>query len=681
MYSVASRNLGIKGVSHWNKCTGFPLRAASQKVQGQVIGIDLGTTNSCVSVMEGKTPRVIENSEGGRTTPSVVAFTKDGERLVGLPAKRQAVVNPENTLFATKRLIGRRFTDDEVQRDIQAVPYKIVAHTNGDAWVEARGQKYSPAQIGGFVVGKMKETAENYLGKKVQNGVVTVPAYFNDSQRQATKDAGTIAGLNVLRVINEPTAAALAYGLDRDKVGDKAVAVFDLGGGTFDISILEIQSGVFEVKSTNGDTHLGGEDFDILLVRWMIDEFKKESNIDLGSDRMAVQRIREAAEKAKIELSSTVQTEINLPFITADATGPKHINYKLTRSKFESMVKPLVDRTVEPCKKALRDAGVASSDIGEVILVGGMSRMPKVQESVRSLFGRDATKSVNPDEAVAMGAAIQGGVLAGSVTDLLLLDVTPLSLGIETLGGVFTRLINRNTTIPTKKAQVFSTAADGQNAVDIKVYQGERELVRDNKMLGNFQLTGIPPAPRGVPQISVEFDIDADGIVNVSAKDKATGKDQSMTIAASSGLSEDEIESMVKQAEMNAEQDRQRRDSIEMANRADSVVSDTEKALNDFKDQLDSAEAEKLRTQLQALREEAAKAQSGDAAVQSTELKAKIDELQQSSLKLFEMVYKQRAAQAGGGDDAGGNAGGADSGNKTSEGEFRDVNDGDKDKK
>ncbi|KAG2178776.1 hypothetical protein INT43_001622 [Umbelopsis isabellina] len=647
------------------------VRAASQKAQGQVIGIDLGTTNSCVSVMEGKTPKVIENSEGGRTTPSVVAFTKDGERLVGLPAKRQAVVNPENTLFATKRLIGRKFTDAEVKKDIEAVPFKIVAHSNGDAWVEARGQKYSPSQIGAFIVGKMKETAEAYLGKSVKNAVVTVPAYFNDSQRQATKDAGTIAGLDVLRVINEPTAAALAYGLDSAKVGDKAVAVYDLGGGTFDISVLEIQSGVFEVKSTNGDTHLGGEDFDITLVRWMIDEFKKESGIDLGKDRMAVQRIREAAEKAKIELSSTIQTDVNLPFITADATGPKHINYKLTRSKFEQLVGPLVDKTIEPCKKALKDAGVQAREIGEVILVGGMTRMPKVQEVVKGLFGRDPTKSVNPDEAVAMGAAIQGGVLSGSVTDLLLLDVTPLSLGIETLGGVFTRLINRNTTIPTKKSQIFSTAADGQNAVDIKVFQGERELVRDNKLLGNFQLVGLPPAPKGVPQIEVIFDIDADGIVNVGAKDKATGRDQSMTIAASSGLSKDEIENMVAQAEQNAEQDKARRDTIEAANRADSIIHDTEKAITDFKDQLDSGEADKLQQQIQSLREVVAQAQTGDASVNPADVKTKSDELQQASLKLFEMVYKKRASEGG---DAQGGA------SSTTEGEYKDVNNDDPNK-
>ncbi|KAI8344687.1 heat shock protein 70 family [Chlamydoabsidia padenii] len=685
MYSISTSNIFKTSArsSLWKTGQKLPTligkRGKSEKVEGHVIGIDLGTTNSCVSVMEGKTPRVIENSEGGRTTPSVVAFTKDGERLVGLPAKRQAVVNPENTLFATKRLIGRKFSDQEVQRDIKEVPYKIVAHTNGDAWVEARGQSYSPSQIGAFVVGKMKETAESYLGKKVKNAVVTVPAYFNDSQRQATKDAGTIAGLNVLRVINEPTAAALAYGMDRGEGADKQLAVYDLGGGTFDISILEIQSGVFEVKSTNGDTHLGGEDFDILLVRWMINEFKKESGIDISNDRMAVQRVREAAEKAKIELSSTVQTDINLPFITADATGPKHLNTKLTRAKFEDMIKPLLDRTTEPCQKALRDAQVKPGDLGEVILVGGMSRMPKVQEMVKGIFGRNPAKSVNPDEAVSLGAAVQAGVLQGNVTDILLLDVTPLSLGIETLGGVFTRLINRNTTIPTKKSQTFSTAADGQNAVDIKVYQGERELVRDNKLLGNFQLTGIPPAPRGVPQIAVEFDIDADGIVNVSAKDKATNKDQSMTIAASSGLSETEIENMVKQAEENAEIDRKYRESIEMANRADSVAGDTEKALDEFKDQLDSAEADKLREQIQALRTDVTKAQGGDSSIEPEQLKSKIDELQQSSLKLFEMIYKKRASQNDSGSSDSG--AGATGGSQTTEGEYRDVDDKKDDKK
>ncbi|KAI8084815.1 hsp7-like protein [Halteromyces radiatus] len=624
-----------------------PLRSYSSGVNGPVIGIDLGTTNSCVSVMEGKTPRVIENAEGARTTPSVVAFTKDGELLVGQAAKRQAVVNPENTVYATKRLIGRTYKDPAVQADIPAVSYKIVAHNNGDAWVEAQGKKYSPSQIGAFVLGKMKETAEGFLGKKAKHAVITVPAYFNDAQRQATKDAGKIAGLDVMRVINEPTAAALAYGLD--KSSDKTIAVYDLGGGTFDISVLEIQSGVFEVKSTNGDTALGGEDFDSHLVRWVVDDFKKESGVNLEGDNMAIQRIREACEKAKIELSSTVQTDINLPYITADASGPKHINLKLTRAKFESLVGDLVQRTIAPCEKAMKDAGISSKDVGDVILVGGMSRMPKVIETVKSVFGKEPSKSVNPDEAVAMGAAIQGGVLAGSVTDILLLDVTPLSLGIETLGGVFTRLINRNTTIPTKKAQVFSTAADGQTQVQVRVFQGERELCRDNKLLGDFNLTGIPPAPKGVPQIQVEFDIDADGIVNVSAKDKATNRDQSMTIAASSGLSNDEIENMIQQAEANAEADRARRDTIEMANRADSVMSETEKAMDDFKDQLDQAEAHKLREQITNLRGEALKAQSGDADVKPEELKAKIDELQQSSLKLFEMVYKNRASQNDGG--------------------------------
>ncbi|KAI0243718.1 hypothetical protein L0F63_001678 [Massospora cicadina] len=593
--------------------------------------------------MEGKTPRVIENAEGGRTTPSVVAFGKDNELLVGLPAKRQAVVNPENTLFATKRLIGRKFTDAEVKKDINAVPFKIVAHTNGDAWVEARDKKYSPSQIGGFVVGKMKETAEAYLGKPVKNAVITVPAYFNDSQRQATKDAGSIAGLNVLRVINEPTAAALAFGVD--KAGDKVIAVYDLGGGTFDVSILEIQKGVFEVKSTNGDTHLGGEDFDIVLVNHIVTKFKNEQSIDLTKDRMAIQRIREAAEKAKIELSSTAQTDINLPYITADATGPKHINMKISRSQFEQLTKSLIDRTIEPCKKAVRDAGISTHEINEVILVGGMSRMPKVIETVKATFGRDPTKSVNPDEAVAVGAAIQGGVLAGEVTDILLLDVTPLSLGIETLGGVFTRLINRNTTIPTKKSQVFSTAADGQTAVEIKVFQGERELVRDNKLLGNFQLGGIPPAPKGVPQIEVTFDIDADGIVNVSAKDKLTNKDQSITIAASSGLSKDEIEEMVNNAEKFAEADRERREVIEACNSADSVVSETEKNLTEYKDQLDSDEVTKFKAQVAEFREFVTKVQCGDNKATGEEIKAKTSELQKASLKLFEHVYKQRSAE------------------------------------
>ncbi|KKY20244.1 putative mitochondrial heat shock protein [Diplodia seriata] len=618
---------------------------AQEKVKGQVIGIDLGTTNSAVAVLEGKQPRIIENSEGTRTTPSVVAFSKDGERLVGVAAKRQAVVNPENTLFATKRLIGRKFTDAEVQRDISQVPYKIVQHTNGDAWLEAQGQKYSPSQIGGFVLGKMKETAEAYLGKNVKNAVVTVPAYFNDSQRQATKDAGQISGLNVLRVVNEPTAAALAYGLEKES--DRVIAVYDLGGGTFDISVLEIQNGVFEVKSTNGDTHLGGEDFDITLVRHLVQQFKKEQGIDLSGDRMAIQRIREAAEKAKIELSSSLSTDINLPFITADASGPKHINTKLTRAQLEGLVDPLISRTVEPVRKALKDANLQSKDIQEVILVGGMTRMPKVTESVKSIFGRDPAKSVNPDEAVAIGAAIQGAVLSGEVTDVLLLDVTPLSLGIETLGGVFTRLINRNTTIPTKKSQVFSTAADFQSAVEIKVYQGERELVRDNKLLGNFQLVGIPPAHRGVPQIEVTFDIDADSIVHVHAKDKSTNKDQSITIASGSGLSDNEIENMVQDAERYQEQDKERKAAIEAANRADSVLNDTEKALKEFEDRLDKTEAGKIREKIDSLREFVTKSQAGEGTATAQDLKEKTDELQSASLSLFDQMHKARSEQQG----------------------------------
>ncbi|CDO95100.1 unnamed protein product [Kluyveromyces dobzhanskii CBS 2104] len=631
--------IAAKRVLHRN--VGAARRLQSTKVQGSVIGIDLGTTNSAVALMEGKVPKIIENAEGARTTPSVVAFTKDGERLVGIPAKRQAVVNPENTLFATKRLIGRRFEDVEVQRDIKQVPYKIVKHSNGDAWLEARGQTYSPAQIGGFVLNKMKETAEAYLGKPAKNAVVTVPAYFNDSQRQATKDAGQIVGLNVLRVVNEPTAAALAYGLE--KSDSKVVAVFDLGGGTFDISILDIDNGVFEVKSTNGDTHLGGEDFDIFLLREIVKQFKQETGLDLENDRMAIQRIREAAEKAKIELSSTVSTEINLPFITADASGPKHINIKFSRAQFEALTESLVKRTVDPVKKALKDANLATSDVSDVILVGGMSRMPKVVETVKQLFGREPSKAVNPDEAVAIGAAIQGAVLAGEVTDVLLLDVTPLSLGIETLGGVFTRLIPRNTTIPTKKSQIFSTAAAGQTSVEIRVFQGERELVRDNKLIGNFTLSGIPPAPKGVPQIEVSFDIDADGIINVSARDKASNKDASITVAGSSGLSESEIEQMVSDAEKYREQDEGKKKAIETANKGDQLANDTEASLKEFEEKLDKAEAQKVKDQVAALRELVARVQSGEE-VDAEELKTKTEELQTASMKLFEQMYKNDAS-------------------------------------
>ncbi|RUS71965.1 hypothetical protein EGW08_020278 [Elysia chlorotica] len=637
-------------------------RFKSDKVKGHVIGIDLGTTNSCVAVMEGKQAKVLENSEGSRTTPSVVAFTKDGERLVGMPAKRQAVTNPENTLHATKRLIGRRFDDPEVQKDIKTVPYKITKSSNGDAWVEAQGKVYSPSQVGAFVLTKMKETADSYLGTKSKNAVITVPAYFNDSQRQATKDAGQIAGLNVLRVINEPTAAALAYGMD--KTDDKVIAVYDLGGGTFDISILEIQKGVFEVKSTNGDTFLGGEDFDNALVNFLATEFKKEQGIDITKDSMAMQRLREASEKAKCELSSSMQTDINLPYITMDASGPKHMNLKLSRSKFESIVDGLVKRTVGPCQKALQDAEVKKSDIGEVILVGGMSRMPKVQSTVQELFGRSPSKSVNPDEAVAIGAAIQGGVLAGDVTDVLLLDVTPLSLGIETLGGVFTKLINRNTTIPTKKSQVFSTAADGQTQVEIKVHQGEREMASDNKLLGQFTLVGIPPAPRGVPQVEVTFDIDANGIVNVSARDKGTGKEQQIVIQSSGGLSKDEIENMVRNAEIHAEEDKKRKELIEVLNQADSIIHDTETKMEEYKDQLPAEECEKIKGKIESVKKMLADKDSKT----PEEIKQEISDLQQASLKLFEMAYKKMAA------DREGSSGSSESTSDSQDGKKEDKN-------
>ncbi len=638
---------------------------------GKVIGIDLGTTNSCVAVMEGKTPKVIENAEGMRTTPSIVAFTDEGERLVGQPAKRQAVTNPERTIFAVKRLIGRRYDDPMVEKDKKLVPYKITRASNGDALVEIEAKTYSPSQISAFILQKMKETAEAYLGAKVEQAVITVPAYFNDAQRQATKDAGKIAGLEVLRIINEPTAAALAYGLDKTKTG--TIAVYDLGGGTFDISILEIGDGVFEVKSTNGDTFLGGEDFDMRLVNYLADEFQKEQGIDLRRDKLALQRLKESAEKAKIELSSTTQTEINLPFITADASGPKHLTMKLTRAKFEALVDDLVQKTIDPCKQALKDAGLSAAEINEVVLVGGMTRMPKVQEIVKQLFGREPHKGVNPDEVVAVGAAIQAGVLQGDVKDVLLLDVTPLSLGIETLGGVFTRLIDRNTTIPTKKSQVFSTAEDGQTAVTIRVFQGEREMAADNKILGQFDLIGIPPSPRGVPQIEVTFDIDANGIVNVQAKDKGTGKEQQIRIQASGGLSEGDIEKMVKDAEAHAEEDKKRKAEVEAKNHAEALVHMTEKTLAEHGSKVGEAERRAIENAIADLKE-ALKGSDAEA------ITAKASVLQQASMKLGEAMYKQAGEQQpGGGGDA---PGGAD-GKKEDvvDAEFTEVDDDKKNKK